>query len=69
MKELNAFFSGSIKNFQNTFPFFFPANNVIDGDKKLDPTELGFKNLTYSTVSTMKGYVSKETYDSNHILI
>lgn len=41
MKEINAFFSGSIKNFKNTFPYFFPANNVRDGEGKLvDPTVL-----------------------------
>ena len=63
MKEINAFFSGSLKQFSDTFPYFFPANNVLDDGKKLDPTDLTLKNLTYSTVSTVKGYIEAEQYE------
>lgn len=58
MKELNAFFSGSMKVFNNTFPYFFPSNLALDGkDNQIDPNNLTLKNLTFSTKVFVKGYI------------
>lgn len=58
MKELNAFFSGSLKIFNNTFPYYFPSNYALDGkNNQIDPTNLTLKNLTFSTKVFVKGYI------------
>lgn len=70
MKELNAFFSGSLKIFDNTFPYFFPVNVAIDGKgQNIDPTNMTLKNLTFSSVVYMKGYVQKAEYEGNPCVI
>lgn len=67
MKGLNAFFSGSMKIFDNSFPYFFPSNYAVDGKGNLiDPTNMTLKNLTFSTNVFMKGYVEPEKYECNY---
>ena len=66
MKELNAFFSGSLKIFDNTFPYFFPVNVAVDGKgHDIDPTKMTIKDLTFSSVVYMKGYIQKADQDKN----
>jgi hypothetical protein len=61
MKELNAFFSGSLKVFKNSFPYFFPTNMAIDANgKQIDPTTLSMKDLTWSTNVFVKGHIDSQ---------
>lgn len=57
MKEYNAFFSGSMKLMNNTLPYFFPANVVLDNGKPIDPTVSTFKQLTMDTITHVKGVI------------
>lgn len=57
MLEVNAFFSGSMKYYRTTFPYFFPANNVTDDGKVIDPTNSTMRDLTAKTVVLAKGYI------------
>ena len=63
MIEVNAFFSGSVKDVYSTYPAVFPANHVYDQGKRLDPTKLTIKNLTITTVCTVEGVIPEEEYN------
>ncbi len=44
MKENNAFFSGSVKVFKTSFPYFYPANIHTDAKgNNIDPQSKSFK--------------------------
>lgn len=46
MKELNAFFSGSMKIFNNSFPYFYPSNLALNKEGKIiDPTKMDLKDI------------------------
>jgi hypothetical protein len=60
MKEMNAFFSGSMKVFENTFPYFFPANIAIDGKgNTIDPTNMTINDFKFGMLTYAKGYIEK----------
>ena len=60
MKEGNAFFSGSVKVFKTSFPYFYPANIHTDSKgKDIDPQTIAFNKLPYSMRYYFKGTVEK----------
>lgn len=55
---MNAFFSGSVKGFSSTMPFFFPSNvNYDDKNPDINPNNCTLKDIDFSIVTYMKGYV------------
>lgn len=60
---MNAFFSGSVKG-GSTFPYFFPTNiNYDDKHPNIDPNNSTVNDITFSTVSLVKGYLEKDQYE------
>ena len=58
MKLGNAFFSGSMKIFKTSFPYFYPANIHCDKNgKDFDPTTMDLKDLTFGSKYYVKGYI------------
>lgn len=51
-----------MKLMNNTLPFFFPANVVLDNGKPVDPTTSTFKQLTMQTVNYVKGVIEPKQY-------
>lgn len=59
---MNAFFSGSVKSFA-TLPFLYPSNvNYSPKNPNIDPNKDDFSQIGSDTVSLMKGYIEKDTY-------
>ena len=57
---MNAFFSGSVKGFSTTMPYFFPSNvNYDDKNPKINPNNATRDNIDFSIVSYLKGYIEK----------
>lgn len=70
MKELNAFFSGSMKIFNNSFPYFFPSNYALNKEGELvDPTKSKMKDIQFGSKVLVKGYIEPEKYECKNIFI
>ena len=58
MKLDNAFFSGSMKIFKSSFPYFYPANIHYDKNgKNFDPNSMELKDLGFGSKYYVKGYI------------
>ena len=65
----NAFFSGSLKIVLKDLPDFFPANKVLDKNKKpIDPQTASFNDMDKVVEDCMKGFVEDEQYQSNSFI-
>ena len=59
----NAFFSGSMKFFKTSFPYFYRANVHYDREgKKFDPNTMDLKDLQFGAKYYVKGYIQDEQY-------
>ena len=63
MKLENAFFSGSMKIFKTSFPYFYPANVHYDKEgKSFDPNTMELKDLQFGSKYYMKGFIEASEY-------
>ena len=61
---MNAFFSGSVKGFSTTMPYFFPSNvNFDDKHSDINPNNSTLRDFDFSIVSYVKGYIEKDEYE------
>lgn len=59
MKESNAFFSGSLKQY-STYPILYPANIHTDGTgNNIDPQNTNINHYSYDWKYYVKGFIGK----------
>ena len=64
MSEMNTFFSGSVKIFWDSLPFFYPSNlNINSKGELIDPTTSTMDAISTNSTTKMKGYIPAATYN------